>query len=311
MKRVLVTGGAGFVGARVVRRLLDQGATVALILRETSITRRLHDVLDDCTVIHGDLTELATLREPLQKFAPDGVIHMAWQGVKGSERNDPMQLINVSTSIDLFQLTGALGCKSFVGLGSQAEYGPLSGRIDEHAPTQPTTLYGATKLATCCVLERAASTAGRPFAWLRLFSSYGPDDDPSWLMSYLIRTLLVRERPKLTKAEQIWDYVHVDDVADAIVGVLNERAVGVFNLGSGQACRLHDIVTKIRDMIDPSLDLGFGEVSYRTDQVMHLEADVTALMSAVNWRPKITLESGLADLVRWHRQCIANTNMSS
>lgn len=301
MKRVLVTGGAGFVGARVVHQLLEQNCDVALLLRETSNTHRLNRVLKSCTVLHGDLSQIAPLRDPLKNFAPEGVIHLAWDGVKGAERNHPVQLSNVSTSIDLFRLTSDIGCVSFVGLGSQAEYGQLSGRIDESAPTRPTTTYGAAKLATGLILERAAAAAGRPFAWLRLFSSYGPDDDPSWLIPYMIRTLLDGERPKLTKAEQIWDYIHVDDVAEAIVATLQTEVSGIFNLGSGGAHPLRKIAERLRDEIDPSLPLGFGEIEYRPDQVMHLESDISALSFATGWTPRVSLERGLADTIEWHR----------
>jgi UDP-glucose 4-epimerase len=306
MKRVLVTGGAGFVGARVVHRLVEEGSAVALLLRETSDTRRLQGVISRCTVLRGDLSRLEVLRAPLQAFAPEGVLHLAWGGVKGADRNHPMQLCNVSTSIDLFQLTGEIGCASFVGLGSQAEYGLLSGRIDERAPTRPTTTYGAAKLAIGCVLERAAAAAGRPFAWLRLFSSYGPDDDPSWLIPYMIRTLLSGERPKLTKAEQVWDYIHVDDVADAIVAALQTGARGIFNLGSGQARPLREIIERLRDAIDTASPLCFGEVEYRPDQVMHLESDIGALCAATGWKPRVRLEQGLAEVIAWHRRAASS-----
>jgi nucleoside-diphosphate-sugar epimerase len=301
MMRVLVTGGAGFVGARVVHQLLDEGREVALLLRSTSDTRRLAGVLPRCTVLRGDLAGLAALRAPLLAFAPEGVLHLAWEGVKGADRNHPMQLSNLPASIDLFRLTGEIGCTRFVGLGSQAEYGLMSGRIDERAPTRPTTTYGAAKLATGCLLERAAVAADRPFAWLRLFSSYGPDDDPSWLIPYMVRTLLAGQRPSLTKAEQVWDYIHVDDVAAAIVAALDTGAHGVFNLGSGQARPLCEIVELLRDAIDPALPLGFGEVSYRPDQIMHLESDIGALCAATGWTPRVQLERGLADVVAWHR----------
>lgn len=301
MNRVLVTGGAGFVGARVVHQLLAQGREVALLLRPTSDTRRLASVLQHCTVLRGDLASLEALRAPLQAFAPEGVLHLAWAGVKGADRNHPMQLTNVPASIDLFRLTGEIGCARFVGLGSQAEYGLLSGRIDERALTRPTTTYGAAKLATGCLLERAAAAAGRPFAWLRLFSSYGPDDDPSWLIPYMVRTLLAGQRPSLTKAEQVWDYIHVDDVAAAIVAALDTSAHGIFNLGSGQSRPLRQIVELLRDGIDPALPLGFGEVSYRPDQVMHLESDISALCSATGWAPRVPLEQGLAEVIAWHR----------
>lgn len=297
MNRVLVTGGAGFVGARVVHRLVEQGREVALLLRETSDARRISSVIGRCTVLRGDLSHLEALRAPLQAFAPQGVLHLAWEGVKGVDRNHPVQLSNISTSIELFRLTGEIGCANFVGLGSQAEYGLLSGRIDERAPTRPTTTYGAAKLATGCVLERAAAAVGRPFAWLRLFSSYGPDDDPSWLIPYMISMLLAGERPRLTKAEQIWDYIHVDDVADALVAALDAGVHGIYNLGSGRARPLREIVELVRDAIDPALPLGFGEVDYRPDQVMHLESDIGALRAATGWAPRVSLEQGLAGVI--------------
>jgi nucleoside-diphosphate-sugar epimerase len=301
MNRILVTGGAGFVGSRVVRQLVEQGRRVALILRDTSDARRLGELIDRCTVIRGDLAQLAAVREPLASFAPEAVLHLAWEGVKGADRNSPVQLGNISSAIDLYRLTEAIGCQHFVGLGSQAEYGLLSGRIDESATTRPTTAYGAAKLATGLILERTAAASNRPFAWLRLFSSYGPGDDPSWLIPYMIRSLLAGERPRLTEAEQVWDYAHVDDVAAGVIGALDAAARGIFNLGSGQARPLRDIMLLLRDAIDPALPLGFGEVPYRPDQVMHLESDITALMAATQWRPRISLEQGLADTIAWHR----------
>ena len=311
MNRILVTGGAGFVGSRVVRQLLEQGRGVALLLRETSDTRRLGALVGRCTVIRGNLGQVASLREPLARFAPEAVLHLAWEGVKGADRNSPVQMGNVSSSIDLYRLTEAIDCKHFVGLGSQAEYGLLSGRIDERAPTRPTTAYGAAKLATGLVLERTAAAAGRPFAWLRLFSSYGPGDDPQWLIPYMIKTLLARQRPSLTRAEQVWDYLHVDDVASGVIAALDVGARGIFNLGSGQARPLRDIMVLLRDTIDPSLPLGFGEIAYRPDQVMHLESDITALSTAAGWRPRVPLEEGLRATVDWHRGTVRDPENAS
>lgn len=301
MNKILVTGGTGFVGARVVRQLVEQGREVAVLMRASSNSRRINDLLDHCTVIRGDLAQLEAARAALTDFSPEAVVHLGWDGVKGADRNGAVQMNNVVASINLYQLTEQIGCLHFVGLGSQAEYGPLSGRISETATTRPTTAYGAAKLATGLVLERTAAASGRPFTWLRLFSSYGPDDDPSWLIPYLIRSLLAGEKPSLTKAEQIWDYIHVNDVAAGVVAAIDAGACGCFNLGSGQERPLRDIIMMIRDSIDPSLPLGFGEVPYRPDQVMHLSADITALSSATGWSPTLSLKSGIAETVAWHR----------
>ena len=302
MNRILVTGGTGFIGARVVRQLVEQGRDVAVLMRTTSNSRRIDDLLSRCTVIRGDLTRLGGACDALSRYSPQAVLHLAWDGVKGADRNGATQMDNVSAAIDLYRLTEELGCRHFVGLGSQAEYGLLSGRISESDPTRPTTAYGAAKLAIGLVLERTAAASGRPFAWLRLFSSYGPDDDPSWMIPYVIRSLLAGEKPSLTPAEQVWDYLHVDDVAAGMIAALDAGARGLFNLGSGQARPLREIITLIRDLIDPALPLGIGEVPYRPDQVMHLEADITALSAACTWKPAWSLEDGLAQTIAWHRR---------
>jgi UDP-glucose 4-epimerase len=304
MTRVLLTGASGFVGSRVTRHLVTRGVPTAVLLRESSNTRRIDDLLPRCTVIRGELANLADVREAVLAFEPTAIIHLAWNGVKSADRNSLVQMHNVAHSISLFQLAVDIGCRNFVGLGSQAEYGPQSGRISEHAPTRPTTAYGAAKLSTGLVLERAAASRGICFAWLRLFSSYGPDDDPNWLIPYLIGRLLAREIPSLTRAEQIWDYIHVDDAAAAVVAILDAQANGMFNLGSGIGRPLRETIELIRDCIDPSLQLGFGQMAYRHDQVMHLEADCTELANATGWRPQVSLEVGINDTVKWYREQI-------
>ena len=90
-------------------------------------------------------------------------------------------------------------------------------------------------------------------------------------------------------------------MAAALIATLDANACGVFNLGSGLARPLRDIMSMLRDAIDSSLPLGFGELAYRPDQVMHLEADITALTSVTAWRPKIDLEHGLASTIAQHR----------
>jgi UDP-glucose 4-epimerase len=307
-EKIFVTGSSGFIGAAVVRQLISDGREVAILVRRTSDRQRLPEILDHVAIIEGDLSDSSTYYSALKDFRPDSVVHLAWEGVKGVDRNSSVQMINVVNSIELYKLTERIGCSQFVGLGSQAEYGRAVGRISEAAQTRPTTAYGAAKLATSLVLERSAAGSGRPFAWLRLFSSYGPNDDPSWLVPYLIRSLIAGEKPSLTKAEQIWDYIHVNDVATGIVASVNADARGFFNIGSGKAKPLRDIISIIRDAIDPSLPLGFGELPYRPDQVMHLEADITALSSATGWSPRISFESGIAQTVAWHRSIAAKVH---
>lgn len=300
--RIFVTGASGFVGAAVVRQLVAEGRQVAVLLRTSSNPWRISNLLSQVQLIQGELSHLDAVADQLRAFAPQAVAHMAWEGVKGSDRNNPIQLGNVQATFTLYQLAQRVGATYMVGLGSQAEYGPCAGRIHESTPTRPTTVYGATKLCTGLALDRLASAGGLPFGWLRLFSTYGPADDPSWLIPYVTLQLLQGKRPALTAAEQIWDYLHVDDVAAAVVAAIDHQACGLYNLGSGRALPLRQIITSVRDQTNPALPLGFGEVPYRPDQVMHLEADISALTKATGWHPKVNMEAGICSTVNWYRK---------
>jgi UDP-glucose 4-epimerase len=302
-ERVLVTGGTGFVGSALLRRAVNAGCTVAALVRPASTPRWESSVCESVTVIPGSLENLSDLqvRERILEFRPTAIVHLAWNGVKNRDRNSVTQLDNMRHSVDLFTLGSAAGATQFVGLGSQAEYGPCSQRISVSQPTNPTTLYGAAKLSTYHTLKCLAQASNVSYAWLRLFSSYGPGDDPSWMIQYLIAALLRAERPSLTGCEQRWDYIFVDDVADAILSVVNAKAAGLFNLGSGTAYPLREVVERIRDLIDPRLELGIGEIPYREDQVMHLEADISDLRRAAGWQPQVSLQDGLSRTVEFAR----------
>ena len=300
--KVLLTGASGFVGSYVLRQLLAlPGAEVGVLLRDPRGAWRIQADLPRTEVLHASLDDADALEAAVGGFAPSHVAHLAWSGVLGKDRNDPSQRANVGRSTRLLEVAAQAGARHFIGLGSQAEYGPCQAKIDEATPTAPTTLYGEAKLSTCRTSAELCERFGMRFAWLRLFSSYGPQDSPEWMIPYLTLKLLHRERPAVTAAEQLWDYIYVDDAAAAIAAVVrSEQAAGVFNLGSGTAPRLRDIIEMVRDAIDPSLPVGFGEVPYRPDQVMHLEADIGRLKRATGWKPAVPLSQGIRQTVEWY-----------
>jgi UDP-glucose 4-epimerase len=304
-RRVFVTGGTGFLGSYVVEHLVgDPARSVALLLRPGSDRSRLAPAaLARCTVIEGRLEDTASLREALAGFAPDTVVHLAWDGVSPRDRDDPRQLVNIRTSMDLLTLAHEVGARHWIGTGSQAEYGPHLAAIRETDPTRPTTMYGASKLSVCHLARLGASQRQMRYVWLRVFSCYGPRDHARWLIPYVTLALLRGERPALTEGHQHWDYVHVRDIADAVAAVVeNVDAEGVYNVGSGRIVTVRRVVERIRDLIDPSLPLGFGELLYRPDQVMHLEADISRLQRAVGWTAATDLDHGLAETVAWYRE---------
>lgn len=302
MKRAFVTGATGFIGAAITRLLVRSGVPTAILLRNNSDPWRLGGCLDHVTVIRGEFQASTLYVDDLIKFGPDTVFHLAWDGVGREKRNDPSQVrINVPGTIDLFLASLRAGVQFFVAAGSQAEYGLMHQRADETHPTKPTSLYGAAKNATLGLLEHLATAHQAGLAWLRVFSIYGPQDDDDTLMSSLIRTLLEGARPAVTDGRQLWDYLYVDDAAEAFLSVAKSRSAGVFNVGYGQAAPLRTTMSTVRDLINPSLEIGFGDIPLGPTAITHLEPDVTKLTQATGWSPQVPVYEGLCQTIAWQR----------
>jgi nucleoside-diphosphate-sugar epimerase len=127
-------------------------------------------------------------------------------------------------------------------------------------------------------------------------------DDGQRMIPYVIQQLLEGKRPKVTTGEQLWDFLYIGDAVKAITQLAaTTDAAGVFNLGSGRPRALKEIISLIRDSIDRHLDIGFGEIPYSPNQVMHLEADISKLQSATGWKLETPLEDGLRRTIEWHR----------
>ncbi len=302
-QRILITGATGFIGARIAERLAERGHKLALLLRASKPYDRAAAIYECCDIIRGDLSDRESYAAALRAFAPEILVHAAWSGVSSADRNDPRQITNIGSTADFLEEAISTGVTSFVGFGSQAEYGPKNRKIDERAPTEPTTLYGHSKLATCRATQAMCRLKDVRHAWLRVFSVYGPRDNPNWLIPSLIAKLKAGEMMEMTPCEQIWDFLYIDDLADAAVAVVeNPQAAGIFNLGSGAGRPLRETVRLLRDLVRPEGEIAFGAAPYRPDQVMHLEADIGRLEEVAAWRPATKLEAGLEATVRWFTQ---------
>lgn len=300
--KLFLTGASGFVGAATLRLALEAGHAVVAPVRPGSPAPRLAPFAGRFTRLDMDLRDSAALAEALAAHRPDALLHLAWSGVANSARFDRRQITdNVEAACALIEAAAAAGVGSFIGVGSQGEYGAGTAMREDALP-EPTSLYGAAKVAALFLTRQLAAQAGMRHAWLRLFSTYGPGDNDGWLIPMLITEMLAGRRPKTTLGTQSWDWLHVEDVARGILAVATHgTASGVFNLGSGRAVRVRDVIERIRDLAAPGMELVFGEIPFRPDQVMHMQADISRLGGATGWAPRIAIEEGLTGTVEWYR----------
>lgn len=294
--RLLVTGASGFVGAAITRAAVAAGDDVVALVRSGG--SRLAGIAKSISLHRVDLSDAPSVADLIGSVRPDIVIHSAWEGVGGALRTDDIQLENIRTSVALADAAIAAGTRKFIGIGSQAEYGRYDRRIVEDDLPQPTMLYGAAKLAASHLVAQRCREASVAFAWLRLFSVYGPGDNPNWLIPSAAASLVRGSRPRCTEGTQKWDYLHINDVAQGVLSVArNDRANGVFNLSSGEAVAVRTIVEMLRDIAAPGLDLTFGDIPFAPDQIMHLEGDNRRLREATGWEVQISLAQGLRQVV--------------
>lgn len=304
--RIVLTGASGFIGSAILRRAVEKGwPTPVILLRAGSDPSRIQDLLTRCEICRLDEGTPGAELARLKALDPSVWIHAGWQGVFGEERRGDSQVTtNLTSLVNALQTAKAAGCTHWIGLGSQAEYGNHNGRISEDTPTVPDTVYGMAKLAASWAAKAFAEANGMCYSWLRIFSTYGPGDDPRWLIPYVIRSLSSGESPKLTACDQIWDYLYVEDAAEAVLSVAATRARGTFNVASGTGVLLKDVVTRVAEAVSPAARVSFGAIAKSPGKAFHLEGDITRITGATGWKPSVPLETGLARTVDYFRDAL-------
>ena len=301
IQTTVVTGPTGAIGIALCEKLLRENVTVYAVCRPGS--SRIKDLPKAAAlhVVECDAKELATLPQKMEGVSVDAFFHFAWAHTIGQGRNDmPAQIENIQSTIDAVRAAKALGCQVFLGAGSQAEYGRVEGLLKSDTPAFPENGYGMAKLCAGQMSRVEAKALDIDHVWVRILSVYGPHDGPMTMISGTIRKLLAGERPALTAGIQRWDYLYAGDAADAFyLAACHGRNGAVYPLGSGQAMPLKDYIIQMRDAIDPALPLGLGEVPYGPLQVMHLQADISALQADTGFAPKTPFAEGIRKTMDW------------
>lgn len=301
IQTAVVTGPTGAIGIALCEKLLRENVTVYAVCRPGS--SRIKDLPKAAAlhVVECDAKELATLPQKMEGVSVDAFFHFAWAHTIGQGRNDmPAQIENIQSTIDAVRAAKALGCQVFLGAGSQAEYGRVEGLLKSDTPAFPENGYGMAKLCAGQMSRVEAKALDIDHVWVRILSVYGPHDGPMTMISGTIRKLLAGERPALTAGIQRWDYLYAGDAADAFyLAACHGRDGAVYPLGSGQAMPLKDYIIQMRDAIDPALPLGLGEVPYGPLQVMHLQADISALQADTGFAPKTPFAEGIRRTMDW------------
>ena len=297
MRRAIISGATGAVGTAIINELIRNNVKVLVLCRKESKRNDNIPQHDLVTRRYCSLSDFSKLESDDSQY--DVFYHLAWEGTTGTARDDMyLQNLNVRYALDAVSLAKRFGCKAFIGVGSQAEYGRVEGLIRADTPTFPTMGYGIGKLTAGLMTRQYAHQIGMTHIWVRIISIYGPNDGPQSMVMSTIMRLKAGEAAKFTKGEQMWDYLYSGDAGRAFYMLGDQGVDGkTYVLGSGKVRPLKSYIEDIRDVVSPKASLEFGAIDYYPHQVMHLQADISELQSDTGWKPEVPFREGIKQIL--------------
>jgi nucleoside-diphosphate-sugar epimerase len=308
MAKYLITGGAGFIGSNIARKLLALGHEV-VILDDFSTGKRenLKDLGSDVTVIEGDICDISTVKQAVA--GADYVLHHAAVASVPRSIEDPVRTNEVNVDGTLNCLLGARdeGVKRFVFAASSSAYGD-SEELPKHEAMRPNPLspYGISKLVGEMYCKVFFDVYGLETVSLRYFNIFGPYQDPASqyaaVVPIFITKLLKGESPVVYgDGEQSRDFTYIDNAVEAnLLATTSQKAPGrVINVACGSRFTLNDLLGRLKDLIGTATPATYANP--RAGDILHSQGDVSLARDLLGYDPKITFEQGLSKTVEWFR----------
>jgi nucleoside-diphosphate-sugar epimerase len=294
---VLLTGGSGFIGGRLLPRLVQQGHEVILLGRANGVARGDHRHIPVTTFAPQDIAKaLASVRF-------DAVMHLAASGVKPYER-DPIQIFttNVAATQALVEAAALSGAKTFIHAGSSAEYSAeATSSLGATRPLESSKLYGASKAAATLLVSSMGPALGLASMTLRLFHVYGPGEAAHRLLPSLVSRLTSGESVPLSPGLQERDFIHVDDVCSAMLLALSTSSSypgSIVDICTGTPSTVRCFAETVADVLEADRGLlHFGDLPMRPDETMSMVGNPAPAERILGFHPQLTLDDGIRQAI--------------
>lgn len=302
-KKILVTGGTGFVGASLVRRLLAEGAEVHLFVRKDSKTTRIDEVISKLHLHEVNLDDHESVRTALTLVAPAGVFHLAAVNQSYTEHPtlDDLVKTNISSSLHVMTAAAEVVTDFFVNTSSFVEVGEKQHALKEDDLLEPIELYGISRVPATLYAHALGRYHAKPFVTIRVFTPYGAWMQPGKVIYTAITKALLGETIPFTNPEVTRDYIYIDDLVEVYIrAALKAPSLkgSTLNGGSGVAVSLEDVAKVVLAKTHSRSDVSWNNKGALYDGG-HWEADTSKVQEMLGWKPAHSFPDGIEKTVEW------------
>ena len=301
MKNILITGGNGFLGFNLVKKLLTEGHNIYVFSKNSN---NLNSVLKNIKFTSASNKDFILYKKDIEDFSPDMVFHFGWSG--GNSHKDTNNISqfydNVSPSIDLINIIGNLPKKpKFIGIGSFAEYGTQENLITEDTVELPSNLYGLSKLTFKKYSELLCDQYKLDWVWIRPCYVYGPGDVSTRLIPTIINKFLNNQVVELDRCDVIIDYIYIDDFINFIYNLVLTNNTGVYNICSGKGYELKYIISQLHSLSNSKSDIIFDNTILKSSTLKYICGDNNKIKTTTNIDCEINLKDGLIKTIKYYK----------
>jgi nucleoside-diphosphate-sugar epimerase len=289
--KIFMTGGSGFIGSCLVPKLIAREHTLLLLMRNLPKKRNQNKSI---SFIKGNLNNLGFWKNKLGRFKPEAIIHLAWEGLENYNFTTATSLRNMTNSLNLVATAAEMGCKKFLSVGSCWEYGDGNGCLNEsdtlrspsHVPS-----FVIAKRTIQAMGEQIAKESNMQFLWPRLFFAYGPGQKSRTLIAHLVRSFQNGTAPEIKNKLGANDFVYIDDVADALIKILekSKKPSVIYNIGSGRLTSVADVTKEVYK----NFNMSAPKWCYKKVRSSGFYADILKINKEIGWKPKTTIAEGV------------------
>ena len=306
-KKILITGATGFVGANLLRQLIDGKNDIHIIIRSTSNLWRINDIIDKVNTHVCDLTNRESVEELLLKIKPQIIFHLAVYGGYQFQK-ESLKIINTNLigTINLLDACCKIGFECFINTGSSSEYGIKNKPMSENDLLEPINEYGIAKAAATLYCQVIGRRENLPIFTLRLFSPYGYYEESTRLIPYLIISCLRNKELIIFNPDAVRDFVFIEDVIKSYFIIVEKRENllpgDIFNIGSGKQYTVEEILKIIKKLTNIQKRLLLKETKNEELNIPKIwKANIEKSKKYLNWTPKYFIENGLKKTIKWFR----------